>query len=99
MVTFNNLGADCAAGYTAFRRSAKFEGAPSMPRGWIRPRSLMATSPTVYGNTRKFATNFFRAKEGNIQLAQLNTEARVLYDENTPLYRRALRGAGHEQST
>ena len=31
----------------------------------------------------QIATNFFRAKEGSIQLAQLNTEARVLYDENT----------------
>ena len=31
----------------------------------------------------QIATNFFRAKEGDIQLAQLNTEAKVLYDENT----------------
>ena len=29
------------------------------------------------------ANKFFRAKEGDIQLAQLNTEAKVLYDENT----------------
>ena len=31
----------------------------------------------------QIATNFFRAKEGSIQFGQLNTEARVLYDENT----------------
>ena len=29
------------------------------------------------------ATNFFRAKEGEIHPAELDTEVRVLYDENT----------------
>ena len=48
------------------------------------------TPPVIDGNLTdsvwqhaQIATNFFRAKEGSIQLAQLNTEARVLYDENT----------------
>ena len=48
------------------------------------------TPPVIDGNLTdsvwqraQVATNFFRAKEGDIQLAQLNTEAKVLYDENT----------------
>ncbi|MDE2722178.1 MAG: hypothetical protein OXI59_02250, partial [Gemmatimonadota bacterium] len=30
----------------------------------------------------QIATNFFRAKEGSIHPAQLNTEVRILYDEH-----------------
>lgn len=37
---------------------------------------------TVWQNA-DIATNFFRAKEGEIHPAELGTEVRVLYDENT----------------
>ena len=53
VATRNNLDADCAAGYTAFRRNAKFDAHYQRHMGGYTLRSLMATLPTLYGNTLK----------------------------------------------